>query len=46
MLAESTRFFAGLSHEQVGEILGVSTVTAREHWRYARVWLHRAMSQR
>ena len=44
--AVKLRFFAGLSHEQVGEILGVSTVTAREHWRYARVWLHRAMSQR
>ncbi len=44
--AVKLRFFAGLTHEQVGEILGVSTVTAREHWRYARVWLHRAMSQR
>jgi RNA polymerase sigma factor (TIGR02999 family) len=37
------RYFAGLSHEEVGEILGVSTVTVKRHWRYARVWLHRQM---
>lgn len=39
------RFFAGLSHEEVAEILGVSTVTIKRHWRYARVWLLRQMDQ-
>lgn len=39
------RFFAGLSHEEVGEILGVSTVTIKRHWRFARVWLHRQMQE-
>ncbi len=37
------RFFAGLNHEQVAEIQGVSIVTARRHWRYARAWLRREM---
>ena len=39
------RFFAGLNHEQVGEVLGVSAITARRHWRYARAWLRREMGR-
>jgi len=37
------RFFAGLSHEQAASVLGVSDVTAKRHWRYARAWLRREM---
>ena len=37
------RFFAGLSHEEVAELLGVSVVTVKRHWRYARAWLLRQM---
>jgi RNA polymerase sigma factor (TIGR02999 family) len=37
------RFFAGLSHEEVAEILGVSAITVKRHWRYARVWLLQQM---
>ena len=37
------RFFAGLSHEESAQVLGIATVTAKRHWRYARVWLHRQM---
>ena len=37
------RFFAGLSHDKVAEILGVSAITVKRHWRYARVWLLREM---
>ena len=37
------RFFAGLSHEEVAEMLGVSAITIKRHWRYARVWLLRQM---
>ena len=39
------RFFAGLSHEEVAEILGVSAITIKRHWRYARVWLLRQMEE-
>ena len=37
------RFFAGLNHEEVASILGISTVTAKRLWRYARAWLHREL---
>jgi RNA polymerase sigma factor (TIGR02999 family) len=37
------RFFAGLSNEEAAAVLGVSAVTAKRHWRYARAWLHRAV---
>jgi RNA polymerase sigma factor (TIGR02999 family) len=37
------RFFAGMNHEEVADALGISTVTARRHWRYARAWLRREM---
>lgn len=33
------RYFAGLSLEQAGTMLGVSTATAYRHWAYARAWL-------
>jgi RNA polymerase sigma factor (TIGR02999 family) len=38
------RFFGGLSNEEVAEILGISAVTAKRHWRYARAWLDREVS--
>ena len=37
------RFFVGLNHEEAGKVLGVSAVTARRHWRFARAWLRREM---
>src|SRR5437870_1777410 len=38
------RFFAGLSNEEAAVVLEISAVTAKRHWRYARAWLHRAVS--
>lgn len=35
------RFFAGLSLEEAARAIGVSGVTAKRYWRYARAWLHR-----
>jgi RNA polymerase sigma factor (TIGR02999 family) len=37
------RFFVGMNHEEVANALGISAVTARRHWRYARAWLRREM---
>src|SRR5262249_61518377 len=34
------RYFAGLSVEQAGKALGISTATAYRHWKYARAWLY------
>jgi RNA polymerase sigma factor (TIGR02999 family) len=34
------RFFAGLSIDQAGEMLGLSRTTAYERWAFARAWLY------
>jgi RNA polymerase sigma factor (TIGR02999 family) len=34
------RYFAGLTVEQAGQALGISTATAYRHWKYARAWLY------
>jgi RNA polymerase sigma factor (TIGR02999 family) len=35
------RYYAGLSNEDAARVLGISGVTAKRYWRYARAWLHR-----
>jgi RNA polymerase sigma factor (TIGR02999 family) len=34
------RYFTGLTVEEAGNALGMSTATAYRHWKYARAWLH------
>jgi RNA polymerase sigma factor (TIGR02999 family) len=34
------RYFAGLTVDEAGQALGISTTTAYRHWNYARAWLH------
>jgi RNA polymerase sigma factor (TIGR02999 family) len=38
------RYFAGLTMEQIAEILSVSRRTATSYWAYARSWLHREIT--
>jgi RNA polymerase sigma factor (TIGR02999 family) len=38
------RYFAGLSHLEAAQALGVSSSTADRHWAYARAWLYRYMA--
>ena len=38
------RFFGGMTHEEVAEVLGVSAATARLDWRLARAWLTRELA--
>jgi RNA polymerase sigma factor (TIGR02999 family) len=33
------RYFAGLSHQEAAEVLGISRSTADRHWRFARAYL-------
>ena len=40
------RFFAGLTAEQTGAVMGLSTRTVERHWRYIRARLHRAITER
>jgi RNA polymerase sigma factor (TIGR02999 family) len=34
------RYFAGLTVDEAGKALGMSTATAYRHWKYARAWLY------
>jgi RNA polymerase sigma factor (TIGR02999 family) len=34
------RYFAGMTVDEAGKALGMSTATAYRHWNYARAWLH------
>jgi len=38
------RFFAGLTVEEVAEVLGISTATVKREWRAAKAWLRNEMS--
>ena len=37
------RYFAGLTFEEAADVLGVSLITAKRDWAYARAWLHHAI---
>ena len=37
------RYFAGLGHREISEVLGTSERTVRREWRTARLWLHQEM---
>jgi RNA polymerase sigma factor (TIGR02999 family) len=39
------RFFAGLGHEEIAEVLGVSIPTAKRDWARARAWLYDFISE-
>ena len=39
------RFYAGMSEEEIAEVLNVSTRTVLRDWKAARVWLFRELSQ-
>jgi len=34
------KFFAGLTNEEIGEVVGVSDSTVKREWRIAKAWLH------
>jgi RNA polymerase sigma factor (TIGR02999 family) len=38
------RFFAGLNLDEASRAIGVSAVTAKRYWRYAKAWLHREVA--
>lgn len=37
------RFFAGLTHDEIAEVMGLSEATVRRAWRAARAWLRDAL---
>ena len=38
------RFFAGLSNDEIGRVIGVSATTVKREWRMARLWLYRELT--
>jgi RNA polymerase sigma factor (TIGR02999 family) len=34
------RYFVGMTFEETAEALGISVITAKRHWTYARAWLY------
>ena len=38
------RFFAGLTEEETGEVLGISARTVKRDWQVAKAWLHGELS--
>ena len=38
------RYFGGLSVEETAEVLGVSAITIKRHWRMAKAWLYGQLS--
>lgn len=39
------RFFGGLTHEQIAEVIGMSVPTVKRDWQRARAWLYRTMQE-
>jgi RNA polymerase sigma factor (TIGR02999 family) len=39
------RYFAGLSNEEIGRVLDISTDTVTRDWQMARLWLRRALDR-
>jgi RNA polymerase sigma factor (TIGR02999 family) len=37
------KFFAGLSAEEIGEVMSISPATVQREWRAAKAWLHHTM---
>jgi RNA polymerase sigma factor (TIGR02999 family) len=40
------RYFTGLTHNEIAQTLGISEVTVRRHWAYARSWLYAELKGR
>jgi RNA polymerase sigma-70 factor, ECF subfamily len=38
------RFFAGMSEEEIGDLLGISARTVKRDWRVAKAWLFKELS--
>ena len=39
------RYFAGLTVDQAGQLLGISRATADRYWTFARTWLYNEISK-
>lgn len=40
------RFFTGLGHEEIAELLGISVTTVKREWKTAQLWLYRELTKK
>jgi RNA polymerase sigma factor (TIGR02999 family) len=40
------RFFVGLSHEEIAELMKISVITVKREWKTARLWLYRELANK
>src|SRR5438034_4936297 len=39
------KYFGGLNHDEIAEVMKISTVTVRRDWVFAKAWLHKELHQ-
>jgi len=39
------KYFGGLNHEEIAEVMKISTVTVRRDWIFAKAWLHHELQE-
>jgi RNA polymerase sigma factor (TIGR02999 family) len=39
------RFFVGMTHEEISEVLAISVSTVKNYWNFSRAWLFREMEE-
>lgn len=37
------KYFGGLNHDEIADVLKISSITVRRDWTFARAWLHREL---
>jgi RNA polymerase sigma-70 factor, ECF subfamily len=40
------KYFGGLNHDEIAEVMKISTVTVRRDWVFAKAWLHKELHRR
>ena len=38
------KYFGGMNHDEIAEVLSVSAITVRRDWEFARAWLHKELT--
>jgi RNA polymerase sigma factor (TIGR02999 family) len=38
------KYFGGMSYDEIAEVLGISAMTVRRDWEFAKAWLHKQLS--
>ena len=38
------KYFGGMNYEEISEVLGISTITVRRDWEFAKAWLHKELT--